>query len=115
MLTALGVHADMTESVAGGVEPHGSHSIHRDRKATRSVRAHTPFTDGKVCSSALGELGPRPARLSPMVIRYQQRRRYLRSLERANQGNRTGLIELFTREVSESINRFGLFRRVGDG
>jgi hypothetical protein len=50
-----------------------------------------------------------------MVIRYQQRRRYLRSLERANQGNRTGLIELFTREVSESINRFGLFRRVGDG
>lgn len=54
------------------------------------------------------------AEYPPVVIRLQQRARYLRALERADNADTNGLVELFARAVSESINRFILPRLAGD-
>jgi len=109
------IHADMTDWVTGGVESHDSHPVLRiAEQHARFERIH-PFTDGN------GRVGRLLANWSlvqadypPMIIRYQQRDLYLRSLERADQGNLTGLVELFARAVSDSINRFILPRLAGD-
>jgi hypothetical protein len=105
----------MTEWVAAGSESTDSHPIFRfAEQHARFERIH-PFTDGN------GSVGRLLANWSlvhadypPMIIRFQQRDRYLGSLERADQGNLTGLVEPFARAVSESINRFIFPRLAGD-
>jgi hypothetical protein len=66
-----------------------------------------------VRSPALGDLKPHPGRLSPSGHPLSTKRANLRSLERPDERTRAGLVELFTRVVSESINGF-FMPRVGD-
>ena len=112
---APAVHADMTDWVAASVQSPGSHPIHRiAEQHARFERIH-PFTDGNGrVGRLLANWNLIQADYPPMIIRYQQRDRYLRSLERADQGNVKGLVELFARAISESINRFILPRLSGD-
>ena len=112
---APAVHADMTDWAAATAETSGSHPILRIAEQHSSFERIHPFTDGNGrVGRLLANWGLVQADYPPMVIRYQQRERYLRALERADQGNPKGLVELFARAVSESINRFILPRLAGD-
>ncbi len=112
---APAVHADMTDWVVGGNEPSDTHPIQKIAEQHAGFERIHPFTDGNGrVGRLLANRGLVQADYPPMVIRYQQRERYLRSLERADQGNPKGLVELFARAVSESINRFILPRLAGD-
>lgn len=112
---APAVHADMTDWVSAGDMPADNHPILRIAELhARFERIH-PFTNGNGrVGRLLANWGLVQAGYPPMVIRYQQRDRYLRALERADEGNANGLVELFARAVSESINRFILPRLAGD-
>lgn len=112
---APAVHADMTDWVAASGIPSDSHSILRIAEQHAGFERIHPFTDGKGRVRRLlvnWELVQ--ADYPPMIIRFLQRERYLRALERADYGNPTGLVELFARAISESINRFILPRLAGD-
>lgn len=112
---APAVHADMTDWVAAGAESSNTHPIHRIAEQHAWFERIHPFTDGNGrVGRLLANWGLVQADYPPMIIRFQQRERYLRSLERADQGNPRGLVELFARAISESINRFILPRLAGD-
>ena len=112
---APSVHADLTDWVAAGRSDTPGHVMERIAQRHAWFERIHPFTDdnGRV-GRLLANWDLVQADYPPMVIRFQQRDRYLRALNRADQGDLNGLVELFARAVSESINRFILPRLAGD-
>jgi len=112
---APAVHADTAEWAAASEVASDTHVIQRIAERHAWFECIHPFTDGNGrVGRLLANWGLVQAGYPPMVIRSQQRDRYLRALERADQGDTNGLVELFARAVSESINRFILPRLAGD-
>jgi Fic family protein len=112
---APAIHADMTEWAAATRKGGVGHLVERIAAAHAWFERIHPFTDGNgrvgrlLVNWQLVQVG-----YPPVVIRFQQRDRYLRALERADRGDAKGLVELFARAISESVNRFILPRLAGD-
>jgi Fic family protein len=112
---ASAVHANVADWIEGVNDPEASHVIEAVVHRHASFEWIHPFTDGNGRTGRLlanWELIRRG--YPPVVMRVQRRDRYLRGLERADGGDINGLVELFARAVSESINRFILPRLAGD-
>ena len=115
LLPAPAVHADTADWVATSGEPSDTHPIQQIAERHAWFERIHPFTDGNGrVGRLLANWGLVQADYPPIVIRFQQRERYLGALERADRGNANGLVGLFARAVSESINRFILPRLAGD-
>lgn len=115
LTAAPSVHADMTDWVAASSSKTADHMVERIAQRHAWFERIHPFTGGNGrVGRLLANWDLLQAGYPPMVIRFQQRDRYPRALNRADRGDVDGLVELFARAVSESINRLILPRLAGD-